>query len=280
MRGLNVCVLGPAALILTAVLIALTPMTSGAAEQRQPLSVNGDQTAAATDSPGATNTSETIIAADGTVCDVTDAAITWGLKESLRSYISGTIANGEWTVSDGATYETPDFGWTAGSGQLDAGSGTLAFDGSLRLTGHDGILDTTLTGLEIVFDGSTTANLVFDVFGTTQEGLPVDETDVEFATIDVSSITVAAGTALLESAPVVLTEAGSDAFGTYPAGEELDPITVTFSATPDCMPQPQDVNQALLSALIIIGAIIAILVAIAIVLVLGRRRRRNRAEAM
>ncbi|MBH0109524.1 HtaA domain-containing protein [Salinibacterium sp. NG22] len=266
MRGLNVCVLGPAALIVTAVLIALTPMTSNAAV----LDAAGTPSAPA----------DVTLAADSDSCDVTDAAITWGLKESLRSYISGTIANGEWAVSDGATYETPNFGWTAGSGQLDAGSGTLAFDGSLRLTGHDGILDTTLTGLEIVFDGSTTANLVFDVFGTTQEGLPVNESAVEFATIDVSGITVADGVATLAGAPVVLTEAGSEAFGTYPAGEEFDPITVTFSANPECMPQPQDGNQALLSALIIVGAIIAILVAIAIVLILGRRRRRKRAAAM
>jgi len=39
MRGLNVCVLGPAALIITAVVIALTPMVGNAAE---PSAADGD----------------------------------------------------------------------------------------------------------------------------------------------------------------------------------------------------------------------------------------------
>lgn len=222
MRGLNVCVLGPAALIVTAIVIALTPMVGNAAEPD------------VADARSAT-TNVTLAAGDS-VCQISDAVITWGVKESLRSYISGTIANGEWAVSDGATYETPNFGWAAGAGELDAGSGTLAFDGSLRFMGHDGVLDTTLSGLELRFDGSTTAHLIFDVSGTTQDGTPVDEVGVEFAEIDTSGVTVADGTATLAAAPVLLAEAGSAAFGTYPAGEELDPIAVTFSATSDCMP--------------------------------------------
>jgi hypothetical protein len=39
MRGLNVCVLGPAALVITAVVIALTPMVGNAAE---PSAADGD----------------------------------------------------------------------------------------------------------------------------------------------------------------------------------------------------------------------------------------------
>jgi len=249
MRGLNVCVLGPAALIVAAVVIALTPMVGNAAE------------------PAAT-----MPAASDATCQISDAEISWGVKESLRSYISGTIASGEWAVSDGASYETPNFGWTAGSGSLDAGGGSLAFDGALRITGHDGILDTTLTGLTIVFDGSTTAHLLFDVSGTTQDGNPVDESGVQFANIDISDIAVASGTARLDAAPVTLTAAGSAAFGTYPAGEKFDPITLVFTATADCMPQPQPPVTALARNLMVGGGVIVLVIATGIVFIVARRR--------
>ncbi|MEV8253330.1 HtaA domain-containing protein [Rhodoglobus sp. NPDC076762] len=269
MRRLNVCLLGPAALIITAVAIALTPMTSNAAV---PDAAGTSSTQANTAAAGAT------LAADSDICDVTDAAITWGVKESLRSYISGTIANGEWAVSDGATYETPNFGWTAGTGQLDAGEGAIAFDGALRFMGHDGILDTTLSGLEIVFDASKTATVIFDVSGTTQEGVPVDAQNVEFATIDVSGITVDDGTVLLTAAPVVLTEAGSEAFGTYPADAEFDPITVSFSATPECMPEPRERNPVLARNLVVMASVIALVWGIGVVFYVSRRRGTARAK--
>ena len=264
MRGLNVCVLGPAALILTAVVIALTPMVGNAAQP--------DAADAAVATSGGAH-----LAAGDSSCDVSDAAITWGVKESLRSYISGTIANGEWAVSDGATYETPNFGWSDGTGTIDAGRGTLAFDGNIRFTGHDGILNTTLGGFEIVVDGSTTAHIIFDVSGTTQDGTPVDETGVTFADIDTSGLTVADGTATLNAAPVTLTEAGSAAFGTYPAGEKLDPITVSFSATSDCMPAPQAASDILTRTIIIVaGVVVAIAVGAGILITVIRRRAKAR----
>src|SRR5690606_23738697 len=51
----------------------------------------------------------TAVSAVLTGCTVTDAELVWGYKESFRSYISGSIAHGEWTVADGAAYETPNF---------------------------------------------------------------------------------------------------------------------------------------------------------------------------
>jgi len=266
MRRLTACTLAPAALLATAILIALTPMTSNAAVATSDHAATGTTTAV----PSSVWASDTLTAAEASTCAVTDAAITWGVKESLRSYISGTIANGEWVVSDGATYDTPYFGWTAGTGTLDRGSGTLGFDGSLRFTGHDGILDTTLTALEIAFDGSTTARVVFDVTGTTQDGVPVDEQAVDFATIDIAALSVVDGVAELVAAPVVLTEAGSTAFGTYPAGEEFDPIALTFTANDQCMPQPG--TSAVERNLVILIAVVAIAVCIGVVYLVARRR--------
>src|SRR5690554_3818989 len=68
-------------------------------------------------------------AAEG--CSVESGTMTWGVKESFRSYISGSIAKGSWEATDGATYETPSFTFTGATGQLDAasGAGAIAFTG-------------------------------------------------------------------------------------------------------------------------------------------------------
>ncbi len=206
-------------------------------------------------------------------CTVTDAAITWGFKETFRSYISGTIANGEWKVADGATYETPDFGWSGGVGTLSDGVGTLDFVGSIEFTGHGGILDTTVANPRLVFDGSDRALLLLDVSGTTQQGAPIDERAVEFATIDVAGASYGDGTVTLADAPTVLTEQGSVAFGTYPAGEALDPITVALTADPACTVAPARGLGGAGLVWLIVASVLAVTV---ILLEIMRRRRRAR----
>jgi hypothetical protein len=213
-----------------------------------------------------------------TTCTVDDATITWGFKESFRSYISGTIANGQWTVADGATYTTPDFGFSGGSGTLTAGKGTISFPGSIEFTGHGGILDTTVANPQLRFDGSGTATLLLDVKGTTQQGAPVDEKAVEFATVGLDGGVVEGGSYRVDAAPATLTAAGSAAFGTYTAGTTLDPITVAFAASPECAPQrsfgPTVVlvmvggGFAVLVGLLVLGAVIT-------VVLLVRRSRRT-----
>ena len=171
------------------------------------------------------------------ICEVSDATLTWGFKESFRAYLSSAIANGEWTVADGARYETPDFSWS-GAGTIDPAtqSGELAFDGSIRFTGHDGVLDTTVSTPRIVLSADG-AVLLLDVTGTTQDGSPVDSHGVEFATLDLAAVTAEEGEGTLTwtAIPAVLTEAGAAAFGTYPAGEVLDPLTVTITLPADCL---------------------------------------------
>ncbi|MDF1478172.1 HtaA domain-containing protein [Leifsonia sp. H3M29-4] len=171
-------------------------------------------------------------------CTVEASSLTWGFKESFRSYISGSIANGEWTVADGATYETPNFGWADGEGHYDpaTGEGVLAFQGSIEFTGHGGILDTTVANPVIEFVDADSAVLLLDVSGTTQEGTPVEAAGVEFAGIDLASATVTQDGAVLTvtDAPATLSAPGAAAFGTYPAGEELDPLTFTITLDGAC----------------------------------------------
>jgi hypothetical protein len=215
-------------------------------------------------------------------CTVDDATMTWGFKESFRSYISGTIANGEWTVEDGATYSTPSFGWTGGAGELTGATGVVAFTGSITFTGHGGVLNTTVANPQLRFDGSDSATLLLDVSGTTQEGVPVDERAVEFATIDLDGAVQGENVALTSS-PAVLTEAGAAAFGTYEAGEQLDPISAVLPGAAACeaaLSAPGDrpnVTQVLTVVGVIFAAIVLVVVASAVLVVMLLARRRKRA---
>jgi hypothetical protein len=171
-------------------------------------------------------------------CTVTGSDLTWGFKESFRSYIYSTIANGQWTVSDGATYETPSFGFTNGSGSYDppSGKGTVDFSGTIEFTGHGGILDTIVANPHVRFADASTAYLLLDVSGTTQEGAEIAEQTVEFARIDLAAaaVDVTGDTLHIVNAPATLTANGAHAFGTYPAGEPLDPVTLTISTGSAC----------------------------------------------
>ena len=209
------------------------------------------------------------------VCTVDDATMTWGFKESFRSYISGTIANGEWTVSDGATYETPYFGFSGGTGSLDGGVGTVSFGGSIEFTGHGGILDTIVSNPQIVFDGSDTATLLLDVSGTTQEGEPVDLDAVEFATVKLDALEQDDAIVLTEAA-TTLTADGAAAFGTYEAGEALDPIAATIPVASGCATVTDRSGVTLLIGAAFAAIVVALVgSAVLIVVLLARRGRRH-----
>ena len=186
-----------------------------------------------------------------TGCVVDDASITWGFKESFRAYISGSIAHGEWTVAEGATYTVPNFGWSAGAGGYDAetAAGLLAFAGSITFTGHGGVLNTTVSNPQISFVDKNTVVLLLDVSGTTQDGEAVDTPAVEFAELDLEGVVENDGGAVtITAAPAALTAAGAAAFGTYPAGEALDPVTIAFATAADCAVVADEAAQATTSS--------------------------------
>lgn len=224
------------------------------------------------------------IAAGG--CPVIDADLAWGFKESFRAYISGSIANGEWKVADGATYETPLFGWSGGEGSYDpeTAEGLVSFLGSITFTGHGGILNTTVANPQLQFVDDSTAILLLDVSGTTQEGEPVDEKGVAFVELDLSGAVSRDGDVLsITEAPAVLLADGAAAFGTYETGEVFDAITAELTLDPTCAEAPvveEPVDEQPLAStsglpwwgwLAIALVLVAIAVAIAVLLV--RRRR-------
>jgi len=220
-------------------------------------------------------------------CEVQDAQLAWGFKETFRSYISGSIANGEWEVLDGATYETPEFSFS-GAGAFDPGTGAgeLAFTGGIRFTGHGGILDTTVSNPRVVLRDAESGQLVLDVVGTTQEGDEVAAEGVVFADLDLAAASRSAEDGVLVIAEIAaqLTATGAEAFGTYPAGDPLDALTITATLGDDCgelvVAEPeapiteQPESNELTWLWIALGALLLAAIAVLVALLVRRRPRR------
>jgi hypothetical protein len=170
-------------------------------------------------------------------CETESASMSWGFKESFRAYIDGSIANGEWTVGDGATYATPEFGFLATDGRIDPRGpiGSISFAGSVHFTGHGGILDTTVANPVLVLRADDTAVLLLDVSGPTMEGDQVAVTGAVFVDVDLGGqdFTPNNGIITIVEAPTTLTEDGAEAFPNYEAGEAFDPISVRIDVG-DC----------------------------------------------
>lgn len=192
-------------------------------------------------------------------CTVDSAELRWGVKESFRNYISGSIANGEWTTENGATYETPAFSWANGVGSFasDFSEGSIAFTGDIHFSGHDGALTLDVSNPEIVFTGPGAAQLVLDM-GEADDAGNVEFERVVAAKVDLGGYDAGDGSTLtVEEATVALTAEGADAFnggyGDYYAGQELDPLAldVAFSGcdlassgTPAPSEDPGDAEEA------------------------------------
>ncbi len=211
-----------------------------------------------------------IVAMSGSVsqqqpCTVTSWEAQWGVKESFRAYLSGAIAGGQWTTQGDVDYDTPLFSFqaTTGSVSADLSEGELFSTGSMSFIGHDGLLDQTLSEPRLLV-GPDQWLLVFDVTGDTQEGVSVDAVDVGFVTIDVSHARVdpEGGVWELTAGETVLTQAGADAFGTYPAGEIFDPIDITMTTQPGCL-QSQNTGGLFLG--LALGALFSVSLAIVLV---------------
>lgn len=191
------------------------------------------------------------IAAEGPAsedrCDVSSWELTWGVKESFRAYLSGSIANGEWTTSGDVTYDTPDFTIAGSEGWIspDGASGSLQANGDIRFIGHGGILDQTLSAPSVwIADENLT--LVFDVAGDTQEGVSVQLEEVPFVSGPTRpQIDPETGVWSITDEGVVLTSEGADAFGTYPAGEPFDPVTLEVNVEPGCLEEESVLTGAI-----------------------------------
>ncbi|WP_300268116.1 HtaA domain-containing protein, partial [Microbacterium sp.] len=152
---------------------------------------------------------------------VSNASLSWGVKESFRSYIEGPIAQG--TIA-GA--------WGSGSGAYSTGndSGSVRYGGSIHYTGHGGLLDITLSNPRIQVTGASIATLFLDVrsagYGSHES---VNASGVAFASLSLGAATESSSQIAWSGASASLTSAGAAAFmGFYEAGEALDAVSFTF----------------------------------------------------
>jgi hypothetical protein len=175
---------------------------------------------------------------------IADGTLSWGVRSSFRSYIEGSIANGQVTTAGGATRTGNVFDFPAQSGSLDGSTAVDAqYAGSVQFTGHDfgsgPVLNVTLSDLRVVVSGSTGSLYGDAAYGSgslssTTPSPIVQHDDVQIATLDLTSApATAVGTTgwRWTNAPATLTADGAAAFaGFYAAGELLDPVTFTVSS--------------------------------------------------
>ena len=211
-------------------------------------------------------------------CDITDATLTWGFKESFRSYIDGDIANGSWTTDGNASYDTPSFTWSGGTGTYTPiyDRTEIAFTGSVRFVGHDGLLDTTIANPVIRIDGQT-GSLALDVSGPTMDGDPIDLRDVAFVDLAAGDVTGDDAVRTVD-ADTALTADGAIAFPNYESGTAFDPASISMTVGMLCPTAAavDDVETSSAPSPLVIGlGVFAALAVAAIVLVIVLTRRRR-----
>lgn len=156
---------------------------------------------------------------------VQQAKAAWGVKKSFQSYITGSIAKGKWTLSN-VQHSNGEFHFTGNSGAVDTAkkSGTIAFGGGMKFTGHNGVLNLQITNMEIQFNGNSGA-LIAEVVSSDTSGKVTNFGRVALGNLQFSSLNISDNSAS-GTASVSLTDAGSKAFAEfYEPGTQLDPIS-------------------------------------------------------
>ncbi|HET6510301.1 MAG TPA: HtaA domain-containing protein [Baekduia sp.] len=205
----------------------------------------------------------------------------WGFANRWRCYVVGSVARGGIDVSGGVT-RVPG---TEATGSLCPGAGEgsralrfpvlgqgydpttgrleVRLGGTVRFWGHahhvpgDATpqLDTTFSRLRLVAQG-TTGTIYADVVGATMEHPePVTRVAVPIATVDLDQAgpTPDGDVGLSWSdATTKLTAEGAEAFGSYPAGEPFDPVSMALRfGTPqadDSAPETPVIEQPIVPA--------------------------------
>lgn len=213
------------------------PKTDEKPSQPQPQGKEKADTPRAAE-PKDNNTSEDKATAKQCVVDphkkrVTQGTLSWGLRASFTTYIRGAIAHGKWDLS-GASWDGTNFNFPVSGGTFNTKtkSGTIYYSGSVHFTGHDGVLDLTISRPSLTINGNSGA-LYMNVVGSDMSGKKFDLGRVHFANAAIDKIS-ATDTALNFSASsVTLTAAGAKAFaGFYKAGEALAPLSGKATLVP------------------------------------------------
>ena len=163
-------------------------------------------------------------ASDGTV---KSANLGWGVRDSFRNYVRGGIANGSWELN-GTSYSSDTFNWSNGTGTFKGGKGSISFSGSVRFTGHHGILDTTIANPRLEINGNS-GTLYATMTSNDPSGKATNYGEVALLKVDLSGLQNSADAVSVNGAATTLTAEGAKAFaGFYDAGKDMAPLS--FSA--------------------------------------------------
>lgn len=163
-------------------------------------------------------------ASDGTI---KSANLGWGVRDSFRNYVRGGIANGSWELN-GTSYSSDAFNWSNGTGTFKDGKGSISFSGSVRFTGHHGVLDTTIANPRLEIDGNS-GTLYATMTSNDPSGKATNYGEVALLKVDLSGLQSSADAVSVNGAATTLTAEGAKAFaGFYDAGKDMAPLS--FSA--------------------------------------------------
>ncbi|MFC5953606.1 HtaA domain-containing protein [Streptomyces pratens] len=159
--------------------------------------------------------------------ELADGAVDWGVRRTFREYVTGDLAQGEWTLSSGALDGGALYRFPGGEGTLEDGDLTAAFDGTVRFTGENG-LDLRLSAVRVTVEDDK-GTLHADVKSPDHSGKKVP-----LITFTAKGLKAKDGLALLTEAPAKLTADGAEAFGgMYPEGTAMDPVSLAVALTDD-----------------------------------------------
>ena len=163
-------------------------------------------------------------ASDGTI---KSANLGWGVRDSFRNYVRGGIANGSWELN-GTSYSSDAFNWSNGTGTFKGGKGSISFSGSVRFTGHHGILDTTIANPRLEINGNS-GTLYATMNSNDPSGKATNYGEVALLKVDLSGLQSSSDAVSVNGAATALTAEGAKAFaGFYDAGKDMAPLS--FSA--------------------------------------------------
>lgn len=157
---------------------------------------------------------------------VADATLDWGIKDSFRSYLHGPIAHGQSTLIGGVTMDDnirdagKGYHWTGGTGTAmnDGTSGDVRFSGGVRMVGHNGLLDMSLTNPRIEITGATTAKMYVDVSSKRLDNPNevIQETGMYFANLTLPApVTSGDTTFTYNGVTLAVTAKAAEAFGSF-----------------------------------------------------------------
>ncbi|MGW6942891.1 HtaA domain-containing protein [Streptomyces xanthophaeus] len=188
----------------------------------------------ATATPTATRTTAAPSAPAGGPQKVLKANLTWGVKESFRTYVlgAGSVTPGGGAVKNGDLYD-----FALAKGELDAAKQKLnvSFEGVLRFQYAAHGIDMSFANPRVEASGKA-GTLYVDV-----KNASGSKTAVPFATLDLSKTDykTKGGLLALHAVPAVFTEQGAAAFANdaagsmYKAGDAIDPVSFSVAVDKD-----------------------------------------------